>query len=225
MTDSTSPVKPSAHTRQRTPLGDDDNNNNDDHAAAVSSSSSSTPSKSGPSSSLPPPVYYGDKEGPRTRNRPRASRYHPWLGNRQPNGERRIETVHRPAAVLLPLTTTLEMLQTPIVPLELPNSGSRRGPKSKRAQVVMPKSWHDWSCEWCGTNTTPQRRHGPKGKHSMCNACGQRYSIAQKEMTTGTVRLASRNEHDTPLKFKIRWKPPITPPAAAGASASSRERK
>ncbi len=33
-----------------------------------------------------------------------------------------------------------------------------------------------WRCTECGVTSTPQRRLGPQGRQSLCNACGVRYS-------------------------------------------------
>jgi hypothetical protein len=38
-----------------------------------------------------------------------------------------------------------------------------------------PRRWKDWSCAECSTNITPQRRAGPGGINSLCNACGLKY--------------------------------------------------
>lgn len=41
----------------------------------------------------------------------------------------------------------------------------------------------DWSCDECGVDHTPQRRNGPRGARTMCNACGLRW--IKRERRTG----------------------------------------
>jgi len=36
-------------------------------------------------------------------------------------------------------------------------------------------------CGECGVNFSPEWRRGPKGPHTLCNACGLRYSKMQKK--------------------------------------------
>jgi len=36
-------------------------------------------------------------------------------------------------------------------------------------------------CAFCGTTSTTQWRRGPKGKHTLCNSCGLKYSKSQKK--------------------------------------------
>lgn len=38
----------------------------------------------------------------------------------------------------------------------------------------------DWSCDECGVDHTPQRRNGPRGARTMCNACGLRWIKRQR---------------------------------------------
>ncbi|KAG2537714.1 hypothetical protein PVAP13_9NG267700 [Panicum virgatum] len=44
-----------------------------------------------------------------------------------------------------------------------------------RAPVVARAPPAGWRCRHCGTNRTPQRREGPDGPSTLCNACGVRY--------------------------------------------------
>lgn len=48
-------------------------------------------------------------------------------------------------------------------------------------QPHPPKVWPKWACMFCGTNTTPERRAGPTGRNTLCNACGIKYSKKLKE--------------------------------------------
>ena len=41
------------------------------------------------------------------------------------------------------------------------------------------KVWRNWSCESCGSVTTPERRYGPSGRNTLCNACGLKYAKTQ----------------------------------------------
>lgn len=34
-------------------------------------------------------------------------------------------------------------------------------------------------CDYCGTTSSPSWRRGPKGPHSLCNACGIRYTLGR----------------------------------------------
>ncbi len=38
-----------------------------------------------------------------------------------------------------------------------------------------------FACLKCGIDQTPQRRNGPMGKRTLCNACGLQYATALKE--------------------------------------------
>ncbi|RLN20006.1 uncharacterized protein C2845_PM02G12530 [Panicum miliaceum] len=44
-----------------------------------------------------------------------------------------------------------------------------------QAPVVARAPPAGWRCRHCGTNRTPQRREGPEGRSTLCNACGVRY--------------------------------------------------
>ncbi|KAI4724085.1 hypothetical protein E4T49_08187 [Aureobasidium sp. EXF-10728] len=50
----------------------------------------------------------------------------------------------------------------------------------KRKQEVG----HDYLCKECGTTNSPEWRRGPLGSKTLCNACGLRWSKAQKEPTS-----------------------------------------
>jgi len=38
----------------------------------------------------------------------------------------------------------------------------------------MSWGWREWKCAECGTESTPQKRNGPEGRKTLCNACGTR---------------------------------------------------
>ncbi|RLN40831.1 uncharacterized protein C2845_PM01G40750 [Panicum miliaceum] len=44
-----------------------------------------------------------------------------------------------------------------------------------QAPVVARATPAGWWCRHCGTDRTPQRREGPEGRSTLCNACGVRY--------------------------------------------------
>jgi len=55
---------------------------------------------------------------------------------------------------------------------------------------VMPRAsregaaqtfWPVFACDWCGITATPERRQGPRGRRTLCNACGLRYAKQEKE--------------------------------------------
>lgn len=48
-------------------------------------------------------------------------------------------------------------------------------------EVRKPKAkiWDKWACEFCGTSETPERRNGPSGRITLCNACGLKYKKQQ----------------------------------------------
>lgn len=56
---------------------------------------------------------------------------------------------------------------------ELWHSGARREP---RRELWRSGASDGWSCGWCGRADTPERRSGPEGARSLCNACGLRYA-------------------------------------------------
>ena len=55
--------------------------------------------------------------------------------------------------------------------------GARRPPwqVAPRAPVVAHAPPAGWRCRHCGAKRTPQRREGPDGPSTLCNACGVRY--------------------------------------------------
>ncbi|KAF8723009.1 hypothetical protein HU200_022155 [Digitaria exilis] len=50
---------------------------------------------------------------------------------------------------------------------------ARRSPP--QAPAVARAEAAGWRCRHCGTDKTPQRREGPEGPSTLCNACGMRY--------------------------------------------------
>lgn len=47
--------------------------------------------------------------------------------------------------------------------------------KIRKRPPVVHLADDGWACESCHTDETPQRRRGPRGAKSMCNACGLRW--------------------------------------------------
>lgn len=45
----------------------------------------------------------------------------------------------------------------------------------RQAPAVARPPAAGWRCRHCGTDKTPQRREGPEGRSTLCNACGVRY--------------------------------------------------
>lgn len=55
------------------------------------------------------------------------------------------------------------------------------GKKPRKKKKV--KVWQNWNCQECGTNETPERRSGPNGLVSLCNACGIKWRKSMKKQT------------------------------------------
>jgi hypothetical protein len=66
--------------------------------------------------------------------------------------------------------------------------------KDEKKTIIRPlprtassKIWVSWKCDQCGTHQTPERRTGPRGRQSLCNACGLRFAKL-KNSTAGQDR-------------------------------------
>ncbi len=42
------------------------------------------------------------------------------------------------------------------------------------------KWWDNWKCDYCQTPVTPERRLGPRGRNTLCNACGLQEAKVKK---------------------------------------------
>ncbi|GJN20783.1 hypothetical protein PR202_gb08202 [Eleusine coracana subsp. coracana] len=75
----------------------------------------------------------------------------------------------KPAGKLL-LSKPKETKNTPRAPALLCELG-----KTPRAPATKPSAGQ---CQHCGTEETPQWRHGPDGRRTLCNACGMQFRAA-----------------------------------------------
>jgi hypothetical protein len=54
------------------------------------------------------------------------------------------------------------------------------GPPPRKRPPIVYRAEDGWTCEGCHTDETPQRRRGPSGAKTMCNACGLRWIKRQR---------------------------------------------
>ncbi|RCV42649.1 hypothetical protein SETIT_9G232500v2 [Setaria italica] len=91
----------------------------------------------------------------------------------------------------------------------------------RQAPAVARPPAAGWRCRHCGTDKTPQRREGPEGRSTLCNACGVRYRSGRlvpeyrpASSPTFSPELHS-NRHSRVVEMRRRRE------AAAGASLAA----
>ncbi len=142
------------------------------------------------------PVHYGDLPGRRTRNRPHASRFHPWKESNK------LEEKYKPAVLLLPPPPP----PSPKGPAEELVAVVRFRKHTAEATSESAKTWPDWNCAECGTSTTTQRRAGPDSSGQLCNVCGTRYYRAMKRR--GEALLGKSVADGRACLYRVKW---VTP--------------
>jgi hypothetical protein len=71
-------------------------------------------------------------------------------------------------------------------------------PKSRGKNTT--KIWKGWRCSMCKQNATPERRTGPAGFKSLCNACGLKHKRIENEKRV----LANRANRDTRERMSVQ---------------------
>lgn len=64
-----------------------------------------------------------------------------------------------------------------------------------RTAAAAPKKQRVvFRCDWCFTDNTPERRSGPDGRRTLCNACGLRYYRVAKMEAIRAAAMAPLSE-------------------------------
>ena len=75
-----------------------------------------------------------------------------------------------------------------------------------------------WRCDFCGRTETPQKRKGPNGPQTLCNACGVKPYYKHKKRPRSTVGNAEGTS-SAPAKTRARMSSAERPPRAVTLAA------